>query len=193
MSNCKEPRALARAESLRVRTIHPVRMAAQAKACGSLILTMAFTAQLAQAAEVAKKYFAHDAVHDKHGVIAPWYTGQNGQSDFRVRVAAETLKRYPWVTKDKAVGIAPEYAFNSTWNISADGTITIPRMEDWIDGDRGQMSARTIAGWVAYYRYSGDPAAIAHIEAVATVLLDHAQTGADHPWPNFLISVPVKG
>ena len=41
-------------------------------------------------------------VEDRHGVIAPWYGGQNGQCDFRVRVSAETLKRYPWADKPKA-------------------------------------------------------------------------------------------
>ena len=38
-------------------------------------------------AEVKTKYYAHSAVHDQHGVIAPWYKGQNGQCDFRLRVA----------------------------------------------------------------------------------------------------------
>ncbi len=35
--------------------------------------------------------YAHDAVHDKFGVIAPWYTGLNEQSDLRGRIAVETL------------------------------------------------------------------------------------------------------
>jgi hypothetical protein len=50
-----------------------------------------------------QRYFAHEAVEDSHGVIAPWYRGQNGQCDFRVRVAAETMKRYPWTTTENAV------------------------------------------------------------------------------------------
>ena len=46
-----------------------------------------------RAATARKHYFAHDAVEDRNGVIAPWYNGQNGQFDLRVRIAAETLKR----------------------------------------------------------------------------------------------------
>ncbi|HZM05641.1 MAG TPA: hypothetical protein VFC44_21780, partial [Candidatus Saccharimonadales bacterium] len=42
------------------------------------------------------KYYAHPAVLDEHGVVAPWYHGINGPCDYRVRIAAETLKRYPW-------------------------------------------------------------------------------------------------
>jgi hypothetical protein len=42
----------------------------------------------------ARSYFAHPAVEDLNGVIAPWYLGQNGQCDFRLRVGIETLKRY---------------------------------------------------------------------------------------------------
>src|SRR6266513_506340 len=75
----------------------------------------------AEAATQPKRYFAHLAVEDSDGVIAPWYPAQNGQCDFRVRIAAETLKRYPWVGLDRAIGIAPEYAFNSTWRIAPDG------------------------------------------------------------------------
>src|SRR2546422_6855313 len=140
-----------------------------------------------------KRYFAHPAVEDSDGIIAPWYQGQNGQCDFRVRIAAETLKRYPWVALDRAVAVAPEYAFNSTWRISPDGTITVPKMNDWTCGDRSQMCARVLFGWIEYYRYSGDPAALAHIAVVANTLLDANQTDNHHPWPNFLISVPVKG
>jgi len=50
------------------------------------------------AATTQRRYYAHDAVEDSHGVIAPWYQGQNGQIDLRVRIAAEFLKRYPWGT-----------------------------------------------------------------------------------------------
>ena len=48
-------------------------------------------------------------------------------------------------------------------------------------------------GLVDYYRYSGDPAAIAHLTYMGDFLLDCCQTPPDHPWPSFLISVPVKG
>ena len=64
-----------------------------------LVLTVVYCAQFHAAAATAKAhYYAHDAVLDSRGVIAPWYQGLNGQCDFRVRIAAETLKRYPWTT-----------------------------------------------------------------------------------------------
>ena len=47
------------------------------------------------AASSKAHYYGHDAVVDAHGVIVPWYKGLNGQCDLRVRIAAETLKRYP--------------------------------------------------------------------------------------------------
>src|SRR5665213_220731 len=155
-----------------------------------LILVLALEGQTA---ESQKQYFAHPAIEDSNGVIAPWYHGQNGQCDFRARIAAETLKRYPWVALDRAVGIAPEYAFNSTWRIAPDGAITAPEMNDWKCGDRSQMCARDLFAWIEYYRYSGDPAALAQMDVVANTLLDFNQTDKNHPWPNFLISVPVKG
>ena len=159
----------------------------------ALLVIFSQPARSGEAPTPQKRYFAYPAFEDSHGVIAPWYTRQNGQCDFRVRIAAETLKRYPWVALDRAVAIAPEYAFNSTWRISPDGTITVPKMNDWTCGDRSQMCARVLFAWIEYYRYSGDPAALAHIDVVANTLLDFNQTDKNHPWPNFLISVPVKG
>lgn len=138
-------------------------------------------------------YYAYDTVQDEYGIIAPWYQGLNGQWDYRVRIAGETLKRYPWAGKDKACTIAPEYVFNGTWSLSADGTISIPNLSDWDNGDLGQRSAYVLSGLVDYYRYSGDPTAIAHISILADFLLDYCLTPEDHPWPKFLISVPVKG
>jgi len=146
-----------------------------------------------QGAATQSRYFGHAAVHDRFGVIAPWYKGQNGQFDFRVRIAAETIKRYPWVAAPKAVAAAPAYVFNNTWRISPEGTITVPDMDNWTNGAIGQANARVIMALVEYYRYSGDPAAIAHITASADVLLNHCQTPAGHSWPRFLISVPVNG
>jgi hypothetical protein len=32
----------------------------------------------AEDAKPAKKYFGHPVVEDRHGVVAPWYKGQNG-------------------------------------------------------------------------------------------------------------------
>ncbi|MDB6124766.1 MAG: Di-glucose binding within endoplasmic reticulum, partial [Pedosphaera sp.] len=54
------------------------------------------------AATNQNRYYGHDAVWDKYGVIAPWYHGLNGQCDYRIRIAAETLKRYPWTTTNNA-------------------------------------------------------------------------------------------
>lgn len=149
--------------------------------------------QHVKAAQVQKRYYAHAAVHDKHGVIAPWYKGQNGQVDFRLRVAAETLKRYPWVGPPAALSAAPHYVFNGHWKIASDGAITPVPINDWDNGDLGQRAAYVLSAMVDYYRYSGDPAAIAIMTLQADALLDHCCTPADHPWPNFLVSVPVKG
>ncbi len=150
-------------------------------------------AEAATAATVQERYYAHPAVHDRHGVIAPWYRGQNGPCDFRVRIAAETLKRYPWVAPPQAVSAAPHYVFNGHWKIDPDGTITPVPISDWDNGDLGQRAAYVLSGLVDYYRYSGDPAAIAHLTWQADALLNHCLTPDDHPWPRFLISVPTKG
>lgn len=147
----------------------------------------------ADAGTTQKHYYAHDAVEDEHGVIAPWYTGQNGQLDLRIRIAAETLKRYPWTDKSKAVAALPEFIFSGAWKIAPDGTITIPPISDWANGDLGQRAAYVISGLIDYYRYSGDPAAIALVTLQADALLDYALTPTDHPWPEFLISVPTRG
>ncbi len=147
----------------------------------------------ATAATVQERYYAHPAVHDKHGVIRPWYDGQNGVCDFRLRIAAETLKRYPWVAPPEAVSAAPHYIFNGHWKIAPDGNITPVPINDWDNGDLGQRAAYVLSGLVDYYRYSGDPAAIAHLTWQGDALLNHCLTPADHPWPQFLISVPTKG
>jgi hypothetical protein len=147
----------------------------------------------ASGAETLPKYYAHPAVEDQYGVIAPWYRGQNGQFDYRVRIAAETFRRYEWVKPPKAAGIAPGYAFNNTWRITPQGVISLPDMTDWYNAGRGQGSARVLLAWVDYYRYTGDPAALAQMEVVAETLLRFSQTSAQHAWPNFLISVPVAG
>ena len=100
-------------------------------------------------AEDAKplSYFAYSAAEDQFGVIAPWYRGQNGQSDFRVRIAAETLKRYPWADKDVAVMPAPHFVFNGSWAIKTDGAISVnPKVPDWDNGDVGQRSMSLLAG-----------------------------------------------
>jgi hypothetical protein len=141
----------------------------------------------------AQRYFAHEAVEDSHGVIAPWYRGQNGQLDYRARIAAETLKRYPWTVSPKTSFASPDYIMSGQWNIASDGTITTQEQNDWQNGDLGQRTAFSLFAWVNYYRYSGDPAAIAHISMIADLLLEHTQTDDNHPWPRFLISVPTRG
>ena len=139
-----------------------------------------------------KKYFAHPAVEDRNGVIAPWYRGQNGQLDFRVRVAAETLKRYPWADKPVAVMAAPYFVFTGTWGIQGDGKIRVSNgLDDGMNGDLGQRSVSLLLGMADYYRYTSDPAAIGIVTLTADYLLDYCQTPADHPWPKF-ISVPRR-
>ena len=141
-----------------------------------------------------KRYYGHTVVEDRCGVIAPWYGGQNGQCDFRVRVAAETLKRYPWLGAGEAVGSGPNFVFNGSWRIDRNGTITVPRkLRAWDNGDLGQRAAYVLGSLVSYYRYSGDAAAVSLIWVMADHLLDHCLTPDDHPWPRFLVSCPVKG
>jgi hypothetical protein len=121
------------------------------------------------------------------------YTGQNGQFDFRARVAAETIKRYPWATGTKTVMPGPEYVFNGNWNIDSDGRITVPPEKDWDNGDLAQRGAYTISSMLEYYRYSGDPAGLKSISSTIDFILAHCQTSATHGWPNILISVPTMG
>src|SRR5271157_913734 len=90
-----------------------------------IVLAAGFFFQFhARAANAGTHYYAHDAVVDSHGVIAPWYQGLNGQCDFRVRIAAETLKRYPWTTTNTAVAAYPHYVFSGIWQIASNGLIT---------------------------------------------------------------------
>jgi hypothetical protein len=160
------------------------------------IRSLPFIALLAcswvRAAYGADTYFAHPIRQDRHGVIAPWYTGLNGQCDLRVRVAAETLKRYPW-TEGKDGRQLPDYIYNGRWSIAEDGTITPGRLEAWGNGDLVQRGTYAIFGLVQYYRYAGDPAAVAHISLIADAMLDRCRTGPNHPWPDFIISVPNSG
>jgi hypothetical protein len=160
-----------------------------------LLLTflVIFTGSIRLPGVELQRYYAYQAVEDRNGVIAPWYGGQNGQCDYRVRIAAETIKRYPWAESPKVDLPAPEFVYNGTWKISAEGTIAVPQVNDWTNGDLGQRAAYVLSALVDYYRYSSDPAAIAAISLQADTMLQHAQTGPDDPWPRFLISVPNKG
>jgi hypothetical protein len=146
-----------------------------------------------RAATRQKRYYAHETVEDRHGVIAPWYHGSDGLAAFRVRIAAETLKRYPWIGPPQAAAHVPEYLLSSFWSITPDGTIATRPLDDWMNGDRGQLAGYVLRVMNDYYRYSGDPAAKAHLAMQADLVVDLTQTPADYPWPKFCISVPVKG
>jgi len=147
----------------------------------------------ASSAETYDRYYAHDTQADEHGVIAPWYQRQNGQFDYRVRIAAETLKRYPWVDRTDAIVSAPEYLFNGQWSIDANGAIESVEEQDWNNGDLPQRVYYILGALIPYYRYSGDPDVIRTIEISADYLIDHCQTPANHGWPKLLISVPTFG
>ena len=73
------------------------------------------------------------------------------------------------------------------------GAITPAPLKDWDNGDIGQRATSVLNGFVDYYRYTGDPAAIAHLTYMADILVDWCVTPPEHPWPGVFISVPVKG
>ncbi len=158
-----------------------------------LVLCVLVSISLPAAATVKPSYYGHETVTDAHGVIAPWYHGLNGQCDWRVRIAAETLKRYPWTSVSNGVPAWPHYVFNGSWKIDTNGVITPAPLKDWDNGDIGQRATSVLNGFVDYYRYSGDAAAIAHLTYMADFLVDWCVTPPEHPWPGVFISVPVKG
>lgn len=147
----------------------------------------------APAANVLKHYYAHDAAEDSHGVIAPWYSGQNGLVDLRVRVAAEFLKRYPWVETSESVMAGPHWVFNARVDLGKDGTIHVLPATDSMNGNLGQRFKYITEAMPRYYRYIGDPAVFSYVKIASDFLLDYYMTPANHPWPKFPISVPVKG
>ncbi len=147
----------------------------------------------AGASESLPTYYAHPTHEDADGVIAPWHTGQNGQWDERLQIAVELYKRYPWVSKDKAVMAAPHIIYNTHWRIADDGTISIPPTHPWMCGDLSQRALSIIQGLTGHYRYSGDPLAFVYIPLTADYILDYCLTGPDHPWPGFPVSTPTKG
>ncbi len=144
-------------------------------------------------ATALERYYAHKAVEDEHGVIAPWSERLNGPLDTRLRIAVEVLKRYPWVGTDKAVLAAPDFVYNSHWSIRDDGTILIPPTNDWMCGDLSQRAWSIVQGLTSYYQYSGDPIAFVYIPLTIDYILDYAQTPPDHDWPLFPISTPTQG
>ncbi len=177
----------------------PCALASLLRLCASnrwwiiLVLLTLCVSPAVQSASRYPRYYAHETVEDGQGVIAPWYQGQNGQWDARVRIAAETLKRYPWAIPPKSLAAAPEFVWSGAWLISPLGEITIPPLNDWANGDMGQRAAYLLTGLVDYYRYSGDGHAIGLISVTADTLINHSMTSPEHPWPSFLISVPNKG
>ena len=162
-------------------------------ALACLLLQAALPVSCARAATNLPAYYAHPAVEDAHGVIAPWYRGLNGQLDERVQIAVNVMKRYPWVDKPKAVMAAPDFVYNSHWSIKPDGTILIPPTTDWMCGDLCQRAWSTIKGLTAYYQYSGDPIAFIYIPLTVDYLLDYGLTDEKADWPLFPISTPTKG
>lgn len=147
----------------------------------------------ATAATTKERYYAHAAVHDSDGVIAPWYGGQNGLVDYRVRVAAEFLKRYPWVGRDQSVTAGPHWVFNARVDLNRDGDIAVLPATDQMNGNLGQRFKYITEALPRYYRYTGDPVVFGHLKIAADFLLEHYLTPDDHPWPRFPISVPVTG
>lgn len=147
----------------------------------------------APAATNLSAYYAHTAVQDDQGVIAPWYQGLNGQLDERLNIAINVYKRYPWVDQPKAVMAAPDFIYNSHWSIKPDGTILIPPTTDWMCGDLCARAWSIVKGLTAYYQYSGDPIAFIYIPLVVDYILDYGLTDEQAPWPSFPISTPTRG
>ncbi len=147
-----------------------------------------------RSATVQKRYYAFPAVHDADGVIASRHTGGNGPFDERIRIAMDTLKRYPWTEPGQAPVTAPHHVYSGQWRIDAtSGAISIPELTDWNNGDWGQRAANTLLGLADYYRYSGDPHAIAQMQWIAEAVVATLLTPDDHDWPRFPVTVPVKG
>ncbi len=143
---------------------------------GHLLIAASAVMAGALSAATLPSYYAHEAVHDQYGVIAPWYQGLNGQLDERVNIAINVYKRYPWVDKPKAVMAAPDFVYNSHWSIKPDGTIVIPPTTDWMCGDLCARAWSIIKGLTAYYQYSGDPIAFMYIPLAVDYILDYGLT-----------------
>ncbi len=147
----------------------------------------------AHTATTMDKYYAHEAVTDSFGVIAPWYNGQNGFLDFRVRVSAEFLKRYPWVDANVSVMSGPHYIFNPMVDIAENGEISVLYPNNRMNGNLGQRFKYMSEGFPRYYRYTGDPFVLSHLRIIADYILEYNCTDGSNSWPKFPISVPLKG
>ena len=144
---------------MNARTEEPARTGRWARLCaasiaGALLLV---PAPSLDAAKVQKRYYAHTAVHDRYGVIAPWYTGQNGQSTSASASPPRRSSATRGPTPQTAAAAAPHYVFNGHWKIAPDGAITPVPINDWDNGDLGQRAAYVLSGLVDYYRYSRRP------------------------------------
>ncbi len=148
---------------------------------------------LSMAASAQKHYYAHDAVEDQYGVIAPWYGEQNGLVDYRVRVAADFLKRYPWVVPPECVMSGPHWVFNARVDLDPGGTIKVLPATDQMNGNLGQRFKYITEALPRYYRYTGDATVLGYLKISADFLLDYYLTPEDHAWPRFPISVPLAG
>ncbi len=140
---------------------------------------------------VLDTYFAHKAAVDKYNVIAPWYQGQDGQCDFRIRVAAETLKRFPWVISDTVPSPAPYPVYDRYWKIDDNGTLLMPEGEiKNLDGDFGQRTISILNSMTDYYQYSGDPFVLSYIITMSDAVIKWGLTDPNYSWPEFPIAVP---
>jgi hypothetical protein len=139
------------------------------------LLSVSTTPAGAEDAGPASRYFAHPAVEDRYGVIAPWYRGQNGQCDFRLRIAAETLKRYPRTDPGEAVMPGPHYIFNGTWTIDPHGFI------------QSDPSAFAGSGILAAYQVTGNPRYKEAAQHWSDLLAQRCnpQLGVS-PWPRYV-------
>ena len=81
------------------------------------------------------------------GSSPPGIRARTAKCDFRVRVAAETLKRYPWT--DKPVAIMPAPAFHLQWHLGHQAQRHHPRqsrpgrLDEW----RSSASGRSACCW----------------------------------------------
>lgn len=141
--------------------------------------------------ELEARYFAHAPVEDPQGVIAPWYTGQNGQLDQRVKITIDTLKRYPWALESSPA--VPYYIPNGHASVSIDGKITVGEETNPGNGDLVTRGYWALASWMEYYSYSGDLFALAHAQMIVDHLLKNCLTPESHSWPGMVISIPFGG
>ena len=97
--------------------------------------------------QVVKKYFAHPAVEDRDGVIAPWYRGQNGQCDFRVRDRGRDAQALSLGRQGRGRHGGAAFRLHRNVGIKPDGTILVsPKLDNWMFADVGQRSVSTLFG-----------------------------------------------